>query len=97
VKPFATGNYYGKAGIPITIITCIILLFIIIPRTWAKRVNLFLSAFLVAYCFRTFIIFTASLFEGEVEKKVGIYLMLICSVLIMIASMFPKKNTHSEL
>ena len=90
VTKFSTGNYYGRAGIIICVFTAIILLFTLISKVWAKRVNLFLSAVLFAYCIRTYIIFTSALFEGEVEKKTGIYLVVVLSFIILIASVFPK-------
>lgn len=90
VTRFSTGNYYGKAGIIITAFTILILIFMILPRLWAKRINLFLTALLFAYCIRTYIIFTSALFEGEVEKRAGIYLIIILSFLMLAASVFPK-------
>ncbi len=90
VTRFSTGNYYGKAGYIICFFTAIILLLILLPKIWAKRVNLFLSAILFAYCIRTYIIFTSALFEGEVEKKAGIYLIVILSFIMLLASVFPK-------
>ena len=100
VTKFSTGNYYGRAGLVICFFTALILLFILAPKVWAKRTNLFLSAILFAYCIRTYIIFTSALFEGEVEKKAGIYFIVVLSFLILIASVFPKiedeKQVHSS-
>ena len=90
VSRFSTGNYYGRAGVVICFFTAIILLFMFIPKIWAKRTNLFLTAILFAYCIRTYIIFTSALFEGEVEKKAGIYLILILSFLMLASSLFPR-------
>jgi hypothetical protein len=87
---FSTGNYYGKAGVPITVFTAIILLLIQVPKVLAKRVNLFLAALLFAYCIRTYIIFTSALFEGEVEKFAGIYLIVVISFIILVSTLFPK-------
>ncbi len=86
---FSTGNYYGKAGAIITVFTAIIFVFMLLPKIWAKRTNLFIAALLFAYCIRTYIIFTSALFAGEVDKKIGIYLILILSTLIMITAAFP--------
>ena len=94
VVPFPTGNYYGKAGIPISIITGLILLLIFIPRIWAKRTNLFLAGILVAYTIRTYIIFTSALFDGEVQKFAGIYLVIIFSIVILITTLFPNVQTN---
>ena len=90
VTKFATGNYYGRAGIIISVFTAVILLFMLLPKVWAKRTNLFLSALLFAYCLRTYIIFTSALFEGEVEKKAGIYLIVLFSLIILVSAVFPK-------
>jgi len=51
---------------------------------------------LLAYSVRTYIIFTSALFEGEIEKKSGIYLMLFSSIVIMIATMFPSHSSSKE-
>lgn len=96
VIPFPTGNYYGKAGIPITIFASLILLLMLVPRVWAKRVNLFLAAMLVAYTIRTYIIFTSALFKGEVEKYAGMYLVVLLSFLILITTLFPKVDARAS-
>ena len=91
VIPFKTGNYYGKAGIPITVMATIILVLMLVPRLWAKRFNLFFSAILIAYTVRTYIVFTSALFEGEVVKYAGIYIIVVLSFVILICSLFPKE------
>jgi hypothetical protein len=98
VTRFVTGNYYGRAGIVITIMCSIIEVFMLIPRLWAKRLNLFFAALLFAYCIRTYIVFTSSLFEGEVEKYAGIYLIVILSFVILVSTVFPKmgKKVNGE-
>lgn len=97
VVPFPTGNYYGKAGIPITVMAGLILFFAFISKIWAKRTNLFLAGVLVAYTIRTYIIFTSALFEGEVEKFAGIYLVIILSVVILITTLFPNVQTNKKV
>ena len=98
VTKFATGNYYGRAGVPITILSVVILILMLLPQLWAKRTNLFMAALLFAYCVRTYIIFTSALFEGEVEKQVGIYMIVLLSFIMLLASLFPKGEfRNSEL
>ena len=98
VKKFATGVYYGRAGIIITIFAAISLLFTLLPSIVAKRVNMFLCALLVAYTLRTYVIFTGSLFDGEVTKLAGIYLIVFLSFVMVICSVFPylKKEERFE-
>lgn len=76
----------------ITGCTAIIFLLNITPRIMAKRVNLFLCALLVGYTIRTYTIFTSALFEGEVTKYAGIYLIVVLSVILLVCSTFPKTN-----
>jgi len=95
VVPFPSGNYYGKAGIPITILASLILIGMFVRKLWAKRINLFLGALLLSYTVRTFIIFTSALFKEEVVSYAGIYLIIIFSVLILICSLFPSQNKNT--
>jgi hypothetical protein len=92
VTRFVTGNYYGRAGIIITGCVVIIFLLNITPKIMAKRVNLFLCALLVGYTIRTYTIFTSALFEGEVTKYAGIYLIVVLSLILLVCSAFPKVN-----
>jgi hypothetical protein len=90
VKPFVTGNNYGKAGKFIIVLTSLVIILMIIPRVWAKRLNLFLSALLFAFCIRSFVIFSGSLFEGEVERKMGLFLVLFLPFIILVSNVFSK-------
>ena len=89
VTKFATGVYYGKAGIIITGFAIIILMLNLLKGTVAKNANLFVCALLVAYTIRTYILFTGSLFEGQVEKYAGIYLIVVLSIVLLVCGLFP--------
>jgi hypothetical protein len=89
VKRFSTGVYYGRAGIIITIFAGISFLCTLLPYVFFKRLNMFLTAFLLAYTLRTYVIFTGSLFDGEVETKAGIYLINILALVMLLCSIFP--------
>ena len=64
----------------------------LLPKIWAKRLNLFLSALLLAFVIRTYVIFTGSLFENDVIRKPGIYMIVICAILILFSSVFCKTD-----
>jgi hypothetical protein len=64
-------------------------LMFLIPRLWAKRTNFFLSALSLAYALRTFIVFPLCEMGYCPEKKTGIYLMLLFSLLCFVMSMLP--------
>jgi uncharacterized membrane protein len=89
VERFVTGNYYGKAGYPIVVLTIITTLLFLVRKLWAKRVAVFISALLFAYIIRTYIIFTSGLVEGDVIKHIGIYLLVVSSAALFISSLFP--------
>lgn len=97
VKRFATGVYYGRAGIIITVLASISLLFTMLPFIVAKRINMFLCALLVAYTLRTYVIFTGSLFDGEVTKLAGIYLIVLLSFVMVTCSVFPYLKKEERL
>jgi hypothetical protein len=90
VKPFATGVTLGKAGKIITIFTSISFVLTLLPYIASKRANMFVCALLVAYTIRTYVVFTGSLFEDEVVKLLGIYLINVFSLILMVCSIFPK-------
>ncbi len=86
---FSQQNQYGKPGKFLIIFSVVSLIFIILPKVWAKRANLFLSAFTVAYAIKTYILYTSCYNAYCPEKKAGIYIMLFSTVVILIAAVFP--------
>lgn len=99
-KIFPNGTYYGKPGHTIVVMGVIIIALMLIPKIWAKRTNLFLAGFLLAYVLSKCYIFTHSLFDGEVVKRAGVFLVGISASLIMLSSLFPdiqlKHNIKSK-
>jgi len=82
-------NEYGRPGKLLVILAAIVLLFMLLPKIWAKRTNLFLSALTVAYAFKSYVLFTSCYNNYCPEKKYGVFLMLISSVVMLVASAFP--------
>lgn len=95
-KRFPSGVYYGRPGTFITILSCIILAGMFIPKVWAKRVNIFLSAFFVAFTGSVYIRFTNSLFENEIEKRFGLFVLLASAVIMFIATMLPDMKVKAK-
>ena len=90
VTKFPSGAYYGKAGIIITVLASIIFLLNLWKSKSARSINLFICALLVAYAIRTYIIFTGSLFEGEVKIYAGMYAVVLLAFIILICGLFPR-------
>ena len=82
-------NEYGKPGKFLIFMTVLILVFMLLPKIWAKRTNLFLCALTVAYAFKSYVLFTSCYNNYCPEKKYGIILMLTASVVMLVASAFP--------
>lgn len=89
-------NEYGRPGkfLSFTAIAGFILMYL--PKVWAKRVNLFLCAIALGYAIKTYILFTSCYNAYCPEKKAGIYLMLICTVLMMLAAIFPDLKMRNK-
>lgn len=80
---------YGRPGKFFVLFAVVILVLMILPKIWAKRTNLFLSAFTLAYAFKSYILFTSCYNAYCPEKRAGIFIMLFSTVVIMIACVFP--------
>ena len=94
---FSENNLYGKPGKALVILAVLSGVCFIVPRVWAKRIHFFLSAVIVAYAFRSFIIF-ASCYRGICpEKKVGLWLMLITAFVAMIMAFMPKMPVKTKV
>jgi len=97
VKRFANGNYYGRPGMFLTLIALFSIVLFYLPKLWAKRVNIFLAAFLASYMYRTYRIFTGSIIEGEVESRIGIWIAILATVIMLIASVFPDMKLEKKV
>ena len=85
----ATGTNFGKPGYFHFICTFFFVLFSLVPKIWAKRVNLFVTAVNLAWALRNFFIITACR-EGDCpDKHIAIYLVLLASVLMLTAALLP--------
>ena len=89
-------NEYGKPGKFLVPIAAIVLVFMLLPRIWAKRANLFLCALAVAYAVKSFVLFNSCYKNYCPEKLSGIYLMVITSVLMLIAAVFPDMKMNKK-
>jgi len=93
---FSYQSQYGKPAIGLILFTTIIFVCMIVPKVWAKRINLFLSGFMLAYAFRCYNLYTSCYNAYCPEKKAGIFIMLISAIIILIASVFPNMKIESK-
>ncbi len=93
---FSEQNQYGRPGKFFIFFGVIILVLMLLPRIWAKRVNLFLTAFLLAYGIKTYILFTSCYNAYCPDKRAGIYIMLFSTVLMLLGAIFPNMKLMAK-
>jgi len=72
------------------------IIFHFIPRLWAKRSNLLVVALNIAWAIRNYFIISMCR-EGDCpEKQIGLWLVLLASILILIAALFPDIKLKEE-
>jgi hypothetical protein len=86
---FSEKNAYGKPGKFLIFYGVISAWFFLTPKVWAKRVHLFLAALTLGYAIKTYILFTSCYNAYCPDKKIGIYLMMGCCIVILVAAIFP--------
>lgn len=90
VSGFATkGTSFGKPGILHIFFSVIMLVLFLLPRIWAKRVNLFIGALNVAWGFKNYLLYSACMGICP-DKQIGLWLVLLSSATMLLMSLLPK-------
>ena len=92
----AIGTNYGKPGYFHLLMTVFFLALTFIQRIWAKRLNLFITAINLGWAVRNFFIISSCQGGECPDKKSGIYIMLIASIVMLISSMFPDMKVPQQ-
>lgn len=86
----APGTMFGKPGLMHFVLGVPLIMFFIIPKIWAKRINVFISAINLAWSVRNYILLSTC-FMGECPKiKLGLILSMALSTFILVMTFFPK-------
>ena len=93
---FSQANAYGKPGKAIIFFSVLSIVLFIIPKIWAKRFNVLVTAITVAYCVRSYVLFTTCCGGVCPEKKAGIFLIVISSALMLVSSLLPDLKLNDE-
>jgi hypothetical protein len=88
---------YGKPGLFLVFFGVVILILMILPKVWAKRTNLFISAFTLAYAFKCYILYTSCYNAYCPEKRVGIFIVLFSTVVMLVACVFPNMKIEGNV
>jgi len=92
----STGTNFGKPGYTHFVLSVFFIIFHFIPKLWAKRINLLVVALNIAWAIRNYFIISMCR-EGECpEKQIGLWLVMLASLLMLIASLFPDVQLKEE-
>jgi hypothetical protein len=86
---FSEKNIYGRPGKVLIFFSAIEILFFAIPRVWAKRANIFVSALAIAFSVKSYILYTSCYGGLCPEKRVGIFLVLAAALIGLVAALLP--------
>ncbi|HEV7782615.1 MAG TPA: hypothetical protein VGO58_15175 [Chitinophagaceae bacterium] len=91
-----TGTNFGKPGYFHFVLVGVFLLCTFMPRVWAKRLNLLVTALNLGWALRNFFIL-ATCSGGECPvRKTGLWLSLIASVMMLVSALFPDMRLEAK-
>jgi hypothetical protein len=93
---YTQNNIYGKPAKFFAILAVLAIIFFLVPKVWAKRWNILICAFIVAYAVKTFILFTTCYRGVCPQKQPGIWIMLVSSFIIMLSGLLPDLKVQSD-
>ena len=93
---FSEQNIYGKPAVFFIFFAIASILMIHLDKVWAKRAHIFLAALNLGYLIKTYILFTACYNAYCPEKKPGLYLVILSSVVLLIVSLFPDSKVAKQ-
>jgi hypothetical protein len=95
---YSAKNMYGKPAKLLLVFAGITTLCAFVPVLWMKRTALLVGGLNVAYGIKNFLLFGSCYLGYCPEKKIGLFVMLIATILIFLMSFFPdgKVKVKSE-
>ena len=85
----SNGLEYGKPGYFHFFMSIFFVAFTLIPRVWAKRVNLLIVSLNIAWAIRNYFILGVCAAGECPERKMGLYLVTIASFIMFVSALFP--------
>lgn len=92
----AAGTNFGKPAMMNIIVSCISAVFFLTPKLMAKRFNVFFCTFNIAWAIRNFIILSICRAGECPEKRAALYMLLIASFVMLLASLFPDVELKTD-
>ncbi|HEY2349105.1 MAG TPA: hypothetical protein VGH64_08825 [Puia sp.] len=93
---YSKGNNYGKPGKVFILLSIISIAFFIIPALWAKRANQFTAVLIFSYALKTYVLFAACYLGICPRIKIGLYGILVFSLIVLVCSLLSKAPVKAE-
>lgn len=93
---FTERNMYGKPGSVFVVTSIIAIVFYAIQRIWAKRWNMFICAFALAYAIKSFIMYSGCYRGICPDKLAGLWIMLLAAIVMMVMALFPDMKLKED-
>ena len=92
----STGTSFGKPGYFNLLMTFFFVVCTLLPKIWAKRINLLFTAMNLAWAIRNYFLISACQGGECPEKHAGLFLLLAASLLMLASSLFPDIELSGE-
>ena len=92
----AAGTHFGKPALLNLIISAFAVVLFMMPSVMAKRANLFFCGLNLAWSIRNFIIVSTCRAGECPEKKIGLYLLMVASLVMLIAALLPDAKLDED-
>ncbi len=92
----ASGTNFGKPGYFHFLLTAFFVICTFVPRVWAKRMNLLFTGLNVGWALKNIFVLAACSGGECPVRKIGIWLMLLASVLMLVSALFPDMKVPEE-
>lgn len=83
-----TGSSFGEPGKLNIAVAVIAGILFALRGKWFARINLFITAFLVAWTFRNFILFSRCEMGVCPEREIGLYLSIMAAIVAFVSVIF---------
>jgi hypothetical protein len=93
---FSEKNIYGRPGKVLVFFSVVEILLFAIPRVWAKRANILVTAVAIAFALKSYILYTSCYGGLCPEKRSGIFLVLGSAVITLVAALLPDIAVRTE-
>lgn len=88
------GTDFGRPGLLNIILAVGMTIFFATPTLWAKRTNVFIATFHVAWCIRNYILVTTCLGGECPTKQPALFVLLLAGIILLVCALFPKMDIN---